>query len=398
MHSVLFFSEDPASAASQDAVRRCAGRWHLRFATSGAEAMSAMAESACDVVIAELSPDRAAGLDVLAQIKAERPEAVRIALSGPIDPGLLQRALSVAHQCVAKPCEPDHFWRVVERTCCLHGLMSNRAIRGLLGGLDRLPSVPQSYVALTDAMARPDVELGEIVAIVERDTAMASKVLQLVNSAFFGRPRRISSIPVTVSLLGFERMKALALGTHVFGMLSDADSRLYGIDRLQERSLLTAQLARRFLSGDRRADEAFTVGLLLDIGQLLLAVCLKDRYRDVVEQARQRQTTVDAIERERFEVSHAVVGACMLSVWGLPASIIEAVAFHHVPSGVLHGDTLLVDAVHVADAMADPILQGRIPDPGALVIDPNLAARAEMRKKIPAWCALAAQELPAAAQ
>jgi HD-like signal output (HDOD) protein len=394
VNSVLFFSEDPASDVAHDAVRRCAGRWGLTYATSAAQALVALTERSFDVVIAEVSRDRAEGLEVLAQVKADRPEAARIVLSDPIDSELIQRALTVAHQCVAKPCEPVQFWRVVERTCFLHGLMGNRAIRGLLGGLERLPSVPRSYVALTQALGREDVELAEIVAIVEKDTAMATKVLQLVNSAFFGRPRRITSIPVTVSLLGFERMKALALGTHVFGMLSDADSRAYGIDRLQERSLLSAQLARRFLSGTLRADEGFTVGLLLDIGKLLLAVCLKDRYRDVLEQARRRNTTVDAIEREQFEVSHAVVGACMLAVWGLPATIIEAVAFHHAPGGVLHGDTMLVDAVHVADAMADAILDGRIPQRRELALDPILMSRDGMEERFRAWRALAAEELP----
>jgi HD-like signal output (HDOD) protein len=222
-------------------------------------------------------------------------------------------------------------------------------------------------------------------------------VLQLVNSAFFSRPRRISSIPVTVSLLGLERLKALALSTQVFGMLSDAESRTYGLDRLQDRSLLTAHLAQRFLAGSRYVDEGFTVGLLQDVGKLLLAACLKDRYRDVVEQARRRLRPVEVVEREQFDVSHAVVGACMLSVWGLPVSIVEAVAFRHAPSGLLHGETALVDAVHVADALAEALQDGRALEPHALALDPNLMLREGMPEKVRRWCALAAEEQVAVA-
>ncbi|MGH8519319.1 MAG: HDOD domain-containing protein, partial [Panacagrimonas sp.] len=338
----------------------------------------------------EVLSGQAQWLDVLAHVKAMHPETARIVLSAPIEPDMLPRVLEVAHQCIAKPCGPEQFWKAVERTCLLYGLMSNYAIRALTGGLDRLPSVPRSYVALTRAMECPEVSLGEVAAIVERDTAMATKVLQLVNSAFFSRPRRISSIPMTVSLLGLERLRALALSTHVFGMLSDTESKAYGLDQLQERSLLTAELARRFLSGGTRADEGFTVGLLQDVGKLLLAVCLKDRYRDVIEQARRCHKPVEVVESEQLDVSHPVVGAYMLSVWGLPIPIIEAVAFRHAPSGLLHRETELVDAVHVADALADAILAGRELEPGTLMLDPILMLREGMTDKVREWCVSAA--------
>lgn len=395
MSRVLFVSGDPATAALHEALRLGAGRWQVSFVSGRAQALAAMTEGVYEVVIADLAPDPSECVELMAHVRREQPETARIVLSQAVEPALLARALEVAHQCVPKPLEPVQLWKVVERTCCLHGLMNNRVIRSLLGGLDRLPSVPRSYVALTQAMARPEVSLGEIAAIVERDTAMATKVLQLVNSAFFGRPRRISSIPVTVSLLGLERLKALALSTHVFGMLSDADSKRYGVEKLQERSLLTAQLARRFLAASGRAEEGFTVGLLEDVGRLLLAACLKERYRDVVEEAWERQTRIDVVERERFNVSHAVVGACLLSVWGLPVTIIEAVAFHHSPSGVLHDETALVDAVHVADALADPIMAGRTPSRRDLVLDPILVARDGMEERIDAWCRIAIDETSA---
>lgn len=397
MNRVLFVSAEHASADAQAVVRRGAGRWQVDFASGALEAFAALDEDVCEVVITHVSPDHAEGLDVLARVKTQYPEAARIVLAARLGPDLLPRALEVAHQCVPTPCEPEQLWKGVDRTCFLNGLMRDRAIRALLGGLDRLPSVPRSYVALTQAMAREEVGLTEVASIVERDTAMATKLLQLVNSAFFSRPRRITSIPVAVSLVGLERLKALALATQVFGMLSEAESRACGLDRLQERSLLTAQLAQRFLADTRYADEAFTVGLLQDVGKMVLAVCLKDRYRDVVEQARRRRRPVEAVERELFDVSHSVVGACMLTVWGLPVSIVEAVAFRHTPSGVLHGETALVEAVHVADAIADAIEHGREPAPAALVLDPLLMPRPGMAEKVGRWIALAMAEHSAVA-
>lgn len=390
MNRVLFVSAAHASADAQAAVRRGAGRWHVAFAADSLQAFAALDENPCEAVIADMAPGQVDGLAVLARVKTQYPEAARIALGARIGSDLLPQVLDVAHQCVASPGDPDQLWKVVDRACFLNGLMRDRAIRALLGGLDRLPSLPRSYAALTQAIAREEASLAEVASIVERDTAMAAKLLQLVNSAFFCRPRRITSIPVAVSLLGLERLKALALGTHVFGMLGEAESRACGLDRMQDRALLTAHLAQRFLADTRYTDEAFTVGLLQDVGRMVLAVCLKDRYRDVVEQARRRQRPVEVVERELFDVSHAVVGACMLTVWGLPVSIVEAVAFRHAPSGVLHGETSLVEAVHVADALADAIERGNAPVPAALVLDPLLMLRDGMAEKVGRWCARAA--------
>lgn len=393
MNNVLFVSEDPASAALKDGIRRSAGRWQLRFALSGAQAREALAESAYDIVIVETFAGQVRDdLEVLAQARSLQPAAARIVLTDPLEAGLLPGALDVAHQCIAKPCAPNQFWKLVERTTCMYGLMNNRAIRELLGGLDRLPSVPGSYVALSKEMEREEPRLSEIVAIVERDTAMATKVLQLVNSAYFGRPRRISSIPVTVTLLGLERLRALALGTHVFGMVSEAESHACGLERLQDRSLATAQLARRFLSPIGRGEEGFTVGLLQDIGKLLLAACLKDRYREVHQEAVRRSVAIDVVERERFGASNAIVGACLLSVWGLPVTIVEAVAFHNAPSGVLHDDTALVDAAHVASALAAVIVDGGDPITCDLALDPILSSRDGIAERIQTWRAIAAEE------
>ena len=391
VNRVLLVSPEPSVIALKHTLGACAARWQTRWVTDEAEALTTLEAAAYDVVIVDVAPGRSGLLAVLERAKSRRPEMARIVLWPHPEPELLARALRVAHQCVSMPCEPGELWKLVERTCCLNGLMHHRAIRELLGGLERLPSVPRSYVALTQAMSRDEVHLGQIVAIVENDTAMAAKILQLVNSAYFGRARRVSSIPVAVSLLGLERLRTLALGTHVFGMLGEAESRTFGLDALQHHALVTAQLARRFLAGCGRAEEGFAAGLLQNVGMLVLAVCLKDRYREVLDEARRRQAPVERVEHEHFDVTHAHVGACLLGLWGLPATIVEAVAFHHAPAGVFHDDTALLDAIHAADAMAGAIVQRRAPDANACPIDPIVLSREGTGQTVHAWRAIAAE-------
>lgn len=393
---VLFVSAEPSVAALGEALGACAGRWQARCVADRAQAMDALRAGAYDVVIGDVASGAEEALSVLERIKAERPDTARIVLGSRPEPDLLARVLGVAHQCVGMPCASTELWKIVERTCCMNGLMHHRGIRELLGGLERLPSVPRSYAAMTQAMAREEVHLGEIVAIVEKDTAMAARILQLINSAYFGQARRVASIPVAVSLLGLERLRTLALSTHVFGMLGEAESCACRLDQLQQRALVTAQLARRFLARCGRGEEGFAAGVLQNVGMLILAVCLKERYLEVLDEAGRRQVPVERVEGERFGVTHAEVGACLLGRWGLPVTIVEAVAFHHAPANVFHDDTALLDAVHVADAMTDAILRQRGPEAQELAIDPIVLSREGMGETLRAWYTVAAGEYGAA--
>ncbi|MEO8482061.1 MAG: HDOD domain-containing protein, partial [Acidobacteriota bacterium] len=123
------------------------------------------------------------------------------------------------------------------------------------------------------------------------------------------------------------------------------------VDLLQEHSLMTARLAKRLVVNQRVADDAFTAGLLHDIGQIVLSVSMPDRYAEVLRTSRQRP--LHEAEQEQLGVSHAEVGAYLLGVWGLPFSVVEAVAYHHRPSAVEAGDREVLAAVHVADTLVE---------------------------------------------
>lgn len=390
MNAILFVAETAAMAAWHDQLRAVGPRWQMRFACGTAAAEAALASETFDVVVAELHGGDSACLDLLARIKATSPRTARIVLSSSATQEQILHALPMAQQVLGHPCEAATLWSVVERTCCLNGLVENPTVRALVGGLDRLPSVPRSYVALSQAMARADVGIDEVSAIVEQDAAMAVKLLQLVNSAFFRRSRAITSLPQAVSYLGLDVLKALTLSAQVFGMLEARTLQDYGLERLHERSIWTAHLARRFMAANGRSEEGFTAGLLLDVGRLVLSVCLKERYRELLQIPLLGRETLHDIECRELRVSHAEVGAYLMCLWGLPAPTIEAIAFHHAPSAVLHEDTELLDAVHVADAEVEAFFdRGGRAEPA---VDPVLRERPGMRETLSTWHAMAARE------
>jgi HD-like signal output (HDOD) protein len=297
----------------------------------------------------------------------------------------------VAHQYLSKPCDAEELRSIVERTHRLNELLREEAVRNVVGRLDALPSVPRTYSELVRAVQASHTAIPDLVAIVESDPAMCAKILQLVNSAYFGCGRRIISIAEAVAFLGSETLKALTLTAHVFTTADGLPIGDLSIEAMQRHALLTARLARKLPSDPRQADEAFTAGLVHDIGKVLIALAHPVESADLVRDARADGRPFHLLERERFGVTHAEAGAYLLGVWGLPWSIVEAVAYHHTPSAITSGPRELVAVVHVADALGDALPSSD--DDGESHLDSAFLEQAGFSQRLPAWRALVQEEV-----
>jgi HD-like signal output (HDOD) protein len=152
---------------------------------------------------------------------------------------------------------------------------------------------------------------------------------------------------------------------------------------LPDRSLQKAELAAKFISDTRRADEAFTAALLLNIGQIVLARCCGKNYFAVVDEAAASRRPLQEVEQEMLGVTHAEVGAYLLGIWGLPPALVEIVACHHAPSLLTLTPGPLIDAVHIADAMVDALDAG-LEDPTE-AIDAQYRQRPELAARLSEW-------------
>ena len=307
---------------------------------------------------------------------------------------MLARVVSVAHQFLSKPADAGAVQVVIERTCQFQALMHDEGIRRVVGGLDRLPSLPDVYWQLVRATENPDTGLSDIARIVERDPAMSVKVLQLVNSAYFGLPQKTDSISRAVNYLGIENLKGLLVAVSVFG--ADDFPNVEGLSAatLRDESVMTANLARQIVKDPTLADAAFTAGVVHDVGQLVLGRDKNKHYGDVLRRARESGQPLAVVEKEAIGVTHGIVGAYLLGVWGLPFLLAETVALHDCPSAVTEGNVELLAAVHVADCLITAGLAGRdATKDGSL--DLAFLERARMLGDLPKWQAKAAQMVSA---
>jgi HD-like signal output (HDOD) protein len=349
---VMFVDDElPVLESMRDALRPRRGEWDMTFVESGEQALAELEGSPRDIVVTDLRMPGMDGATLLTTIAERQPATIRIVLSGQAEIETLVRASLAAHRLVAKPCATNELMRIIDRACALNDIADRVELRRAANGAGDLPAAPRVYAELTRLLADPDAGIAEAAAIVEQDVGMSAKLLQLANSAFVGRRSATVGVRDAVAVLGLKAVRALALSTALFGELQVAGGGRFSVDELQRRSVIVARVARIIHGPGPGADDAFSAGLLLDIGLLVLARLEPRRLDDLITEAVATGRTLAEVEDAAGVVGHAEIGAHLLAVWGLPHSIVEIVAHHTAPTGVPAPVFDAVAATHIADAI-----------------------------------------------
>ncbi len=353
---ILFVDDEPQILEGiQDLLRRQRKEWDMTFVTSGEAALKALEQQPFDVIVSDMRMPGMDGAMLLEQVRERHPEVLRFVLSGHAEREAVTKALTSAQQFMSKPADPDALRITLTRALRLRDALADEGMRKAIGRMDRLPSAPKLYRELTLVMADPDRGIADVSAVVENDPAMSAKVLQLVNSAYFGLSQPVTSVERAVAFLGLELIRSLALTAHVFSTLENDAQCPVSLNELQHRSLLTARIARRIVSDPKFADDAFAAGLLHDLGIVVEAYGMKQKFAKVFESSRTSGRPLYLEEFDAFGMTHAEMGAYLLGSWGLPIPIVEAVAYHHEPARVPEGPRAVLAAVHIAAGLVDEL-------------------------------------------
>ena len=329
--------------------------WETEFAGGGREALALLAQRPFDVVVTDMRMPEMDGAALLNEVMSLYPQIVRVVLSGHSERELILRSVDAAHQYLAKPCDANHLRGVVTRAMALRAVLADESLRSLVSQLRKIPSMPRVYRELMTQIKDPNTSLNDLGAIVARDVGMTAKILQIVNSAFFGLPRHVPDPVQAVCLLGMDVLKALVMTVHIFAELPLENLGELGLANLWNHSTETGAIAKEIAAalGCERSlcDQALTAALLHDVGKLILAANQTRAYREVLRLAERGTMPCLAAERRVFGATHAEVGAYLLGLWGLPDPTVEAVAFHHRPADCTATAVTPLTAVHVADAL-----------------------------------------------
>jgi HD-like signal output (HDOD) protein len=353
MKSILFVDDEPELLDGLRArLYRQRNSWRMQFVVSGDEALKVLEKEPIDLIVSDVRMPGMDGGQLLSLVKERWPTTMRIIVSGYSDPAQAARLTSLAHQYVAKPCEERQVENTIERCFGLQELLAQESLRKVVGGIGQLPSMPKTYARLQTALAQPSVTAAQIGDIVMADPAIATKVLQITNSAFFRLRKPIVRIKDAVTYLGFATVRNLVLCAEIFSEwkipkeLPDVDP-----DQLQKHAQYAAVACKSLAVGRISPDDAWLAGLLHDIGYwVLIQECPKELAR-ALTMSRTEGRPLAECERAMTGATHAEIGAYLLGLWGVPYPIVEAVALHHSPAAITSHGYDLLGALSVSHAL-----------------------------------------------
>lgn len=389
MRKILFVDDEAKILEGlRRTLRPLRSQWEMAFATDGTAALETLSAYSFDAVVSDMRMPGMDGAQLLTEVRRRYPQTVRIILSGYSEQEMGLKAVGPVHQYLSKPCDSQAIEETVNRSCALRDLLGSEALQLLVSQLQTLPSLPELYAQLVEELRDPHAAIKKVGEIISQDLGMTAKILQVVNSAFFGVRRQISSPSEAVSLLGLDTVMTLVLTIQVFSQFKQDCLPKSFPAALWSHSMRVGVFARRVAQVEGRGPEmgkdAFTAGLLHDVGHLMLATNLPQQYAQMLALVGTSDLSQNEAEREVFGATHAEVGAYLLGLWGLPNAIVEAVAYHHHPEQCLAQGFAPLTAVHLGDAM-DFDTQSTNLERTSTGINMDYLARLGLVDRLPVW-------------
>jgi HD-like signal output (HDOD) protein len=347
-------ASDPVIEGYRRLLRVYSSAWAVGFSSDLPSAMAEISKGGISVVIADAKTSGLEGF--LLELRSRTPEVTRVVLaSADVRPDLAVTLSLLAHQTIKKPFIPPQLFELVERTCQVGEALADRRLAQVLGQLGALPALPKTYSSLSEMTRDPNVSLAAVAKVVEADPSITAAVLRIINSAYFGLPRRVSSVGETVRYLGIQPLKNIVLTVEVFEGLATGQTAA----AMQQDAIARACAMREVLGRTPMAEAAFASGVLADVGALLLVTRLPIDAQAIKKMVAAGRVPWEA-ERERLGCNHAELGAAILSRWNLPSAMVEAVALHHAPPESAPAPTIgtalaLVTAVEYAHCSPAPM-------------------------------------------
>ncbi len=332
--------------------------WELHFAADGRHGAHELAHGSWEVIVVDTAIRDMSVRDLLKNSLTKSPNAIRILLTNPGDSGYATVSLmSVAHRFLTKPCNLDALKVTIHQAMEVRLLLCSPQMQQIVSKITVLPQLPQIFVRVMEELDNPNASARTIGALIAQDVSISAKVLNVVNSAYFGVAQRVADPSQAVSLLGMDTVRSIVLLFDVFTKFQHLNDRVpdFKLDALQRHSLAVAAgaraIARKESMDPVTHEHSYLAGLFHDIGKLVLLANFTKEFALAMRICREQQVSASAAEWKVLGVTHAEVGGYLLGLWGFADPVIEACAWHHQPrkGGNAFGFSPLM-AVHAADA------------------------------------------------
>jgi HD-like signal output (HDOD) protein len=328
--------------------------WVVVGAATGAAAMAEAQKAPFDVIVANFELPDLDGAELLNRVRLANPKTLRFIAAAEALREKVSCHVLGGHQFLAVPSDPGTLKSSIERSLAEDYGMS-QSMRDLVGRIRTFPAIPSLYIEVVNALKDPNATTEDIGAIISKDMAMTTKLVQVLNSAFYGLPRTITDPTEAVGILGFETVKSLIMTVKLLSQYDKVKPVYFSIDTIWRHSTNVAHTAKalaRLETGNAECSgHAYTAGLMHDMGKVILAANFDEQYHQAHAMARKEQKPLWEVEKDILGASHGEIGAYLLGLWGMSAEVVKVAALHHHPLRAGDKTFTALTAVHAANAL-----------------------------------------------
>src|SRR5262245_622953 len=356
---ILLVSDFPSENDGLELLLRLiAGERGVQVVTDEPAALNVVELEKPEIVFAHLKAGALPSIQFLNEVWKRNPKSARFLVADSIlDSDALVRCVLGAHQFISKPVDKPTVVAALERADAIKRFVRNERIQALVSKMRTLPTRPSLYLDVMRELRSSTASAATVGELVSKDLAISTKLIQVVNSAFFGIEQQVTDPAAAVLLLGLEMTGSLVLSIEAFARFDKVKPLYFSIDRVWKHSQSVADTARKICQAmNCEAEvcrEAYTAGLLHDLGKLALAQNFEEQYDGALKLAEKQKLADCEVEEQVFGASHAETGAYLLAIWGLALPIVEAVADHHLPPEKLPVPFSAATALHIAEQLAE---------------------------------------------
>ena len=221
-----------------------------------------------------------------------------------------------------------------------------------LDTINDLPTLPEIALEVNDMLSKEPVDVGKLSATIENDPAMVTRMLRLVNSSFFGLESKISTVSRAIVILGFEIVRSAVVTVSIIKALQPKKKiEVFDITRFWRHAIAVAVISKNLasMSGITSPEDAFTGGILHDIGKVVMAHFFTDSFEEILEQVQNNESSFYEKEKQFLPMDHTQIGDYLARKWKLPLQLRHAILYHHSINRMDISPTAII--VHFADTV-----------------------------------------------
>lgn len=357
----LLFIDDEISVLNS--IRRLLSRrcrdWTIITTTDQHQALDLMDKENIDVLISDILMPGMQGDELLELTAEKHPNIIRVALSAHAESDAVTKALTISHQFISKPFETNQFIQSIKEIIALRNEFNNHQLIERINTLDSLPAMPEIYQKIMATLNNPEAHIKDIGQLISKDVSLSSKILQVINSAYFGMPKKILSISEAVTYLGIDVVKSLCVTSNLFSSYQGLYKSGLSHKPLMDMAIRVGNTAKhiaQLLELDQRIEnQSQLAGFLHNLGMVILGSVLSSDYQTILSQYQKGQGALIDIEQQALGTTHNMVGAYLLQLWAIPLPIAHAGAYLYHPQQSLLDDSspqvTPLTVVHIAKAV-----------------------------------------------